>query len=109
MDVDFENEKVSQMDNVVQEYTAAEDDIITSALNLFAGLEMKDAINFKKFKPIFSTTKYLKGCYNSSLGDIYVKSIYTVRGDHSRVAARIANYHCRCYNPGKNLRPRYSS
>ena len=60
-DLDFENEKVLQMDNVVQRYTDEEDAMITSGLGLIAGMEMKGAIAFRDFKTRFSATKFLKG------------------------------------------------
>jgi hypothetical protein len=98
-DLDFENEKVLQMDNVVQKYTDEEDAMITSGLGLIAGMEMKGAISFRDFKTTFSATKYLRGYYNSKDGDIYGMSSYTVRGDVSMVAARLTNYWADCYNP----------
>ncbi|GMI07358.1 hypothetical protein TrVE_jg10068 [Triparma verrucosa] len=64
-DLDFENEKVLQMDNVIQRYTEEEDAMITSGLGLIAGMEMKGAIAFSTFKTRFSATKFLKGFYNS--------------------------------------------
>ncbi|GMH96198.1 hypothetical protein TrST_g13192 [Triparma strigata] len=60
-DLDFENEKVLQMDNVVQRYTDEEDAMITSGLGLIDGMEMKGAIAFRDFKTRFSATKFLKG------------------------------------------------
>ena len=69
LDVDFENEKVLQMDNVVQGYMDEEDAMITSGLGLLAGMRMKGAIFFRDFKTTFSTTKYLKGYYNSRDGE----------------------------------------
>ncbi|GMH51051.1 hypothetical protein TrST_g8578 [Triparma strigata] len=98
-DVDVENEIVLQMDNVPQLYTEAEDEIITSGLGLLDGMKMKGAIPFKEFKTAFSATRVQKGFYNSKDGDIYVMSEYTVQGDHSYVAARIANYFYNCINP----------
>ena len=98
-DIDFENEKVLQMDNVVQRYTDEEDAMITSGLGLIAGIEMKGAIAFRDFKTTFSATKYFKGYYNSKEGDIYSLISFTVRGNVSRAAARLANYWHQCMNP----------
>ena len=98
-DLDFENEKVLQMDNVVQRYTDREDAMITSGLGLIAGMEMKGAIAFRDFKTRFSATKFLKGYFNSKYGDIYSLSSFTIRSDVSRVSARIANYWYDCKNP----------
>ncbi|GMH96239.1 hypothetical protein TrVE_jg6456 [Triparma verrucosa] len=81
LDLDFENDKVLQMDNVVQRYTDEEDVMIRSGLGLIAGMEMKGAIAFREFKTTFSTTKFLKGYYNSKEGDIYGMSNFTVRGN----------------------------
>lgn len=64
-------------------YTLAKDEMITSSLGLLAGMEMKGAIPFRTFKTTFSTTKYLKGYYNLKEGDIYVKTSFMVRGNHS--------------------------
>ena len=77
--------------------------MITSGLGLIAGMEMKGAIAFRDFKTRFSTTKFLKGYYNSKEGDIYGMSEFTVRGDVSRVAARISNYWYHCTNPAFGL------
>ena len=52
-----------------------------------------------EFKTVFSATRVLKGFYNFREGDIYIKTEYRVRGDHSRVAARAANYYYNCINP----------
>ena len=103
LDLDFENEKVLQMDNVVQRYTEEEDAMITSGLGLIAGMEMKGAITFRDFKTTFSMTKFLKGFYNAKEGDIYSMSNFTVRGDVSMVAARAINYFIHCYNPAFGL------
>ena len=54
-DVHYENAKVRQMDTVMQRYTPAENKMITSALGLLAGMEMKGAIPFKDFTSTFST------------------------------------------------------
>ena len=102
-DLDFENEKVLQMDNVVQRYTDEEDAMITSGLGLIAGMEMKGAIAFRDFKATFSATNFFRGYYNSKEGDIYGMSEFTLRGDVSRVAARVTNYHYRCCNPAFGL------
>ncbi|GMI00639.1 hypothetical protein TrST_g8799 [Triparma strigata] len=108
-DLDFENEKVLQMDNVVQRYTDEEDAMITASLGLISGMEMKGAIAFRDFKTSFSATKYLKGYYNSKEGDIYGMSKFTVRGDVSRVAARITNYWYQCMNPAFGLSEEFLS
>ena len=63
LDLDFENEKVLQMDNVIQRYTDEEDAMITSGLGLIAGMEMKGAMAFRDFKTRFSATKFLKGYF----------------------------------------------
>ena len=99
LDLDFENEKVLQMDNVVQRYTEEEDAMITAGLGFIAGMEMKGAMAFRDFKTRFSATKFLKGYYNSKEGDIYGKSSFTVRGDMSHMAARVSNYYFKFYNP----------
>ncbi|GMH84238.1 hypothetical protein TL16_g09862 [Triparma laevis f. inornata] len=91
-DIDFENEKIMLMDNIVQSYSDSDDVMITSALGLNAGMSMKGAIPFKNFSTTFSTMKFLKGFYNSREGDIYAKSNFTIRGNHSHAAARFANY-----------------
>ena len=88
-DLDFENDRALQMDNVVQRYTDKEDAMITSGLGLISGMEMKGAIALRDFKTTFSATKLLKGYYNSKEGDIYSMSNFKVRGDVSRVAARV--------------------
>mmetsp|Transcript_14557 Transcript_14557/g.26904 ORF Transcript_14557/g.26904 Transcript_14557/m.26904 type:complete len:255 (-) Transcript_14557:468-1232(-) len=98
-DLDFENEKVLQMDNVVQQYTEEEDAMITSGLGLIAGMEMKGAIAFRDFKTSFSATKFLKGYYNSKEGDVYGMSEFTVRGDVSQAAGRLINFWHTCKNP----------
>ncbi|GMH71838.1 hypothetical protein TL16_g05760 [Triparma laevis f. inornata] len=98
-DVEIESEMVRQMDNVVQEYTFEEDEMITSALGLNSGLKMKGAIPFKEFKKTLSTCRDFRGFYNPKDGDIYVTNTFTVRGTHSQVAARMANYHYKCRNP----------
>lgn len=87
-DVDFENEQVLQMDNVVQIYSDEEDEMIIFALGLASGVSLKGAVPFREFKTIFSSTKFLKGYYNLREGGIYAHASYTIRGDHSRVAAR---------------------
>ena len=76
------------MDNVLQTYTDGEDAMFTAAHGLLTGMNMQGAIPFKDFPITFSTTKFLKGFYNVKEGDIYAKSTLTIRGDHSRVAAR---------------------
>ncbi|GMH82328.1 hypothetical protein TrST_g12551 [Triparma strigata] len=98
-DIDFENDKVRQMDNVQQIYSDKEDDIITSGLGLLSGMDMEGAITFKNFKTTFSTTKFLMGFFNSKSGDVYAKSALTLRGNHSLVAARMTNFFHHCKNP----------
>ncbi|GMH79500.1 hypothetical protein TL16_g08167 [Triparma laevis f. inornata] len=98
-DLDFENSKILTMDNEIQQYIAKEDDMFTSALGLLSGMEMKGAIPFKTFKTTFSTHLYLQGFYNSRAGDIYVKSRFTVRANHSQLAARVSNLYKRFRNP----------
>ena len=98
-DVDVESKITLAMDNVVQSYTEREDDMITEALGLLSSLEMEGAISFRTYKTTFSTTNYLNGYYNLNTGDIYAKLNYTVRGNHSRIAARLANYYLVCMNP----------
>ncbi|GMH92472.1 hypothetical protein TrST_g1906 [Triparma strigata] len=98
-DLEVENEKVIQMDSCLQEYSEEEDSAITSGLGLLAGLKMKGAIPFRLFHSTFSTTKFLKGFYNSKEGDIYGAADFNVTGDHSRVAARLSNYFLCCRNP----------
>ncbi|GMH81378.1 hypothetical protein TL16_g08911 [Triparma laevis f. inornata] len=92
-DLDIENETILHMDNVVQKYSLAEDEMITNALGLLSGMKMEGAIPFKDFKTTLSTTRYLKGFYNSNKGDIYTLANFTIRGDHSQVAARVSNYY----------------
>ncbi|GMH58429.1 hypothetical protein TL16_g02607 [Triparma laevis f. inornata] len=87
------------MDNIPQTYTDDEDAIMTSALGLFTGLAMKGDVLFKNFRTTFDETKYLKSFYNKKEGGVYGKMYYTIRGNHSRVAARITNYHYHCKNP----------
>lgn len=60
-DLEFENEKVHQMDNIQQRDSNEEDDMITSALGLLGGMEMKGAIPFKDFETIFSDMKFMNG------------------------------------------------
>ncbi|GMI06970.1 hypothetical protein TrLO_g13193 [Triparma laevis f. longispina] len=67
-DVHYENAKARQIDTVVQKHTPAEDEMITSAVGLLAGIEMKGAIQFQAFTSTFSTTKYIKGYFNSKEG-----------------------------------------
>ncbi|GMH50151.1 hypothetical protein TL16_g00704 [Triparma laevis f. inornata] len=102
-DLDTENKKILQMENVVHSYSDNEDVMITSALGLLAGMKMKGAIPFKNFSTTFSTTQHLKGFYNTKVGDIYGASAFTIRGNHSHVAARVANYHYRCMNPASGI------
>ncbi|GMH93488.1 hypothetical protein TL16_g12643 [Triparma laevis f. inornata] len=99
-DLEYENKKVQQMDNELQKYTVDEDNSISSALGLIAGMKMEGAIPFKEYKTTFSTHMFLRGYYNLKSGDIYAMSNYTVRGDHGRIAARITNYYPCCENPG---------
>ncbi|GMH86654.1 hypothetical protein TrST_g13924 [Triparma strigata] len=98
-DLETESELVRQMDNVVQHYTEKEDEMISSGIGLLDGMKMKGAITYKEFKTDFSATRVLKGFYNFREGDIYIKTEYIVRGDHSYVAARAANYYYNCINP----------
>ncbi|GMH66180.1 hypothetical protein TrST_g11454 [Triparma strigata] len=98
-DLDIENEKVINMDNVVQIYSDAEDGMIETARGLLKGMKLKGAIPFSDFKKTFSTTKFQKGFYNTKEGDIYSKSNFTARGNHSQVAARLVNYNYNCRNP----------
>ncbi|GMH80367.1 hypothetical protein TL16_g08517 [Triparma laevis f. inornata] len=58
-DLEFENDKVLQMDDEIQKYTSAEDDMITDGLGLIAGMKMEGAVLFKEFKTVFSTTQFL--------------------------------------------------
>ncbi|GMH71579.1 hypothetical protein TL16_g05691 [Triparma laevis f. inornata] len=76
-DQEFENEKAWQMDDVPQNYTHEEDDMIAAASGLLHTLKMKGAIQFKPHKTTFSTNKHLLGFYNLKEGDIYIKSNYT--------------------------------
>lgn len=46
-DLDFGNEKVLLMNNVVQRYTAEEDEMIVSALRLVSAMKTKGAIPFQ--------------------------------------------------------------
>ena len=121
-DLEIESELVRQMDNVVQHYTEKEDEMISSGIGLLDGMKMKGAIPFKgeawrrrepwslhysdhnsslpaEFKTDSSATRVQKGFYNSREGDIYIKTEYILRGDHSRIAARTANYYYTCINP----------
>ena len=98
-DLDIENEKVINMDNVVQTYSDAEDGIIDTARGLLKGMKLKGAIPFSDFKTTFSTTKFQKGFYNTKEGDIYSMANFTARGNHSQVAARLVNYNYHCKNP----------
>ncbi|GMH68152.1 hypothetical protein TL16_g04862 [Triparma laevis f. inornata] len=98
-DLNFKNEKVLQMDNIIQHYTDKEDEMISSGIGLLRGMEMKGAIPFKNFKTKFSATSFMQGFYNAKDGDIYGRAEYTARGDHSRVAARLTNYWLKCFNP----------
>ncbi|GMI18688.1 hypothetical protein TrLO_g2167 [Triparma laevis f. longispina] len=102
-DLDIESKIVLQMDNIIQEYTGEKDGMIKSSLGLIAGRNMKGAIPFKEFTTIFSSTRFLNGFYNFKEGDIYAKSTFIVRSDHSRVAARMANYWYNCTNPAFGL------
>ncbi|GMI15539.1 hypothetical protein TrLO_g1346 [Triparma laevis f. longispina] len=65
------------MDDVPQNYTHEEDDMIAAASGLLHTLKMKGAIQFKPHKTTFSTNKHLLGFYNLKEGDIYIKSNYT--------------------------------
>ena len=98
-DRQLENDVAFKMDNEVQLYTPSEDDMITSGLGLMTGLKMKGAIPFKNFRTTFSSTKFVKGYYNSREGDIYIHSSFTLRADPCEVAARFANYFTECMNP----------
>jgi len=98
-DVEKEDEIARQMDNVLQKYSAKEDEAISSAKGLIVGMKLKGAIPFTDFKATFSSTRGFKGFFNSKMGDIYAEAYYTVRGDHQHVAARIFNYHSCCKNP----------
>ncbi|GMH47422.1 hypothetical protein TrVE_jg4853 [Triparma verrucosa] len=98
-DLEFENEKIVQMTNVVQMYSPAEEMMIASALGLIEGMKMKGAIPFKEFKATFSSIKYLRGFYNLKSGDIYQEANFSARGNHTDVAARITNYWNRFENP----------
>ena len=98
-DLDIENEKVINMDNVVQKYSDAEDDMIDTARGLLKGMKLKGAIPFANMKTTFSTTEFQKGFYNTKEGDIYSMANFTARGNHSQVAARLVNYHKHCFNP----------
>ena len=98
-DLEFENKKSVQMDSVRQQYIDEEDEKITASLGLIAGMNMAKALSFKNFKTTFSSTKYLRGFYNLTSGDIFMSSKFTVRADHSHVAARMTNYYLRCINP----------
>lgn len=62
--------------------------MITSAQGLIAGLKMEGALLFRDFKATFSSIKSMKGFYNSKSGDIYADASFTIRGNHSRAAAR---------------------
>lgn len=86
------------MNNTLQKYIPAEDEMISSGLGLIAAAKLKGAIPFREFKTTFSATSFLRGYYNYNEGDIYQFSIFTVRGEHSRVAARLTNYNHRCEN-----------
>lgn len=107
-DLDIETKTGLQMDCVIQTYTSTADKMITAGLGLNSGMKMIGAIPFKNFKTTISTTQFLDGYYNSKSGDIYTKTSFTVRGDHSRVAARIANYYFNCRNPAFGLSEEYS-
>ncbi|GMH74393.1 hypothetical protein TL16_g06453 [Triparma laevis f. inornata] len=75
-DIETENEKVIQMENVVQNvqtYSGAEDGMINTARGLIQGMKLKGVIPFTE-------------------GDIYSMSRFTARGNHSRDAARLVNY-----------------
>lgn len=98
-DIEFENEKVIQMDNVAQTYSEAEDGMISTASGLMQDMKLKGAISFTDFKTTFSSTKFQRGFYNTKEGDIYCISTFTARGNHSRVAARLVNYNYNCMNP----------
>ncbi|GMI16957.1 hypothetical protein TrLO_g9820 [Triparma laevis f. longispina] len=97
-DLSIEGEKVLQMDNIVHMHTDSEDAMITSALGLITGMEMKGPIPFKNFKTTFSTAYFLKGVFNPREGDIYAMASYTVRGQHSRVTERLASWYHECKN-----------
>ncbi|GMH83489.1 hypothetical protein TL16_g09612 [Triparma laevis f. inornata] len=98
-DVEYENETILQMDNISQGYDEKEEEIIAAGIGIIEGLKMKGAIPFQSFSTTFSSTRFLKGFYNSNEGDIYNKTIFTVNGSHSRVAARVAHYFYECKNP----------
>ncbi|GMH88099.1 hypothetical protein TL16_g11056 [Triparma laevis f. inornata] len=110
-DIDFENDKIMMMDNIAQVYTEEEDAAIESALGKLSGMDMAGAIPFTNFSTTLSTTRYMKGFYNYKEGDIYVKSAFTIRGDHSQVAARLSNHYYKCRNPafGKSASRKYES
>ncbi|GMI00256.1 hypothetical protein TrLO_g11332 [Triparma laevis f. longispina] len=57
-DIETENEKVIQMDNVVQTYSEAEEDMISTSRGLIQGMKLKGAIPFTDFKTTFSSTKF---------------------------------------------------
>ncbi|GMH51841.1 hypothetical protein TrLO_g2011 [Triparma laevis f. longispina] len=80
-DLKFENEKVLHMNNTLQKYIPAEDEMISSGLGLIAAAKLKGAIPFREFKTTFSATSFLRGYYNYDEGDIYQFSIFTVRVD----------------------------
>ncbi|GMH57826.1 hypothetical protein TrLO_g10747 [Triparma laevis f. longispina] len=73
--------------------------MIDAAKGLLKGMEKEGAIPFKEFKTTYSTTKFLNGFYNTKMGDIYIHSEFVIRGDHSRVTVRVANYFINCINP----------
>lgn len=87
-DLDTESKTVLQMNNVIQEYTNEEDDMLTISLGLIAGMNMKGAIPFKEFPSTFSTTRFINGFYNFKEGDVYAKSTFIVRCDHSQSGCR---------------------
>ncbi|GMI00289.1 hypothetical protein TrLO_g11348 [Triparma laevis f. longispina] len=61
-DIETENEKVIQMENVVQNvqtYSGAEDGMINTARGLIQGMKLKGVIPFTDFKSTFSSTKFL--------------------------------------------------
>ncbi|GMI00462.1 hypothetical protein TrLO_g11380 [Triparma laevis f. longispina] len=83
------------MDNIPQMYTEEGDEIITSAVALIRGMEMKGAVPFKELDTNFSTNQYLSHlqvfCINSIelaaltktdgklLGEVLVNQIKTAR------------------------------
>ncbi|GMH64861.1 hypothetical protein TL16_g04058 [Triparma laevis f. inornata] len=99
VDAEIESATALQMDAVPQTYTEAEDEMIVTAAALNTTLKMKGAIPYKEYKTTFSTTKHLRGFYNDKEGDIYTTASFTIRGNHSHVAARFFNYNYHCTNP----------